>query len=106
MTPVGEVRPGQGSDRQRWQVVAPFGLHWLTTEGEAIVYCDGSGDTHLLGAFAAEILRRIEDAPVSAAELAGEAVASTGEPEIQVRSAVAEALREFHRLGLIEPSRL
>ena len=90
--------------RQRWRIVAPFGLHWLIEGDEAVLYYDGSGDTHLVGGFASEVLRRIEEGPVSAADLTAEAVAASGELEIRMRPAIDEALREFSRLGLIEPS--
>lgn len=88
--------------QQRWRVVSPFGLHWLVEGDEAVVYYDGSGDTHLVGRFASEVLRRIEEGPVSAGELVAEAVAANGESEMRVRPAIIETLREFRRLGLIE----
>ncbi len=93
------------TERQRWRVVAPFGLHWLVEGNEAIVYYDGSGDTHLLGRFAADVLRRLEERAVSATELTTEAVEASGESDIHLGPAIDEALREFRRLGLIEPSR-
>ncbi|MFO1190300.1 MAG: HPr-rel-A system PqqD family peptide chaperone [Alphaproteobacteria bacterium] len=90
--------------KQGWRVVLPFRLHWLFDDDEAVVYFDGSGDTHLLGRFAADVLRRIEDGPVSAFDLVAQAVDESGEPELRIRPAIDEALREFRRLGLIEPS--
>lgn len=96
--------PDEEPGGQGWRVVAPFRLHWLAEDEEAVVYFDGSGDTHLLGGFAAEVLRRIEDRPASASDLVAQAVAESGESEFRIRPAIDEALREFRRLGLIEPS--
>ncbi|MEQ1742529.1 MAG: HPr-rel-A system PqqD family peptide chaperone [Candidatus Nitrotoga sp.] len=47
----------------KWRVISDQALHFRSWGGELIVYNSLSGDTHLLGSVAAQILLRLQQVP-------------------------------------------
>ena len=88
-----------------WKSVDPSALKWRVWSDEHVVYDDGSGDTHLLDAEAAAVLRRLTEGPASASELAAELAAELEiEPNPAVIFHVEKILARFKLLSLIEPA--
>jgi PqqD family protein of HPr-rel-A system len=54
-----------------WRVISNQALHFCSWGDEFIVYNSLSGDTHLLGSVAANVLLRLQQAPSDAISLAG-----------------------------------
>lgn len=81
------LTPGQQLRRRRW-------------DGECVLYNDLSGDTHLLGADALELLLALHAGPADTDALARRLLAAgldAGEP-----AEVAALLEELERLALVE----
>lgn len=87
-----------------WQARAGHELLWRSWGDEYVVYHCGSGDTHLLDAAAARLLRRLLEAPEAASslELSGlvaETLLMSSEESLEYTS---ELLEELQRLMLVE----
>jgi PqqD family protein of HPr-rel-A system len=90
---------------RRWQIPSGLELLWRSwDEREFLVYHCASGDTHLLDAAAARLLRSLSRGPVNTDELRRQ-VADSG-PVFAEESAdyIAELLDELHTLKLVEPA--
>jgi PqqD family protein of HPr-rel-A system len=99
------VTEGHDEDDTRWRVQGTAGLCWRAWDDEYVVYHPASGDTHLLNAFTAEVLRALEECPASTSELAQFcAPACDAEDEPALRQQISNLLARFHELGLIEPA--
>jgi PqqD family protein of HPr-rel-A system len=87
-----------------WRLPNGVSLLWQSwDEVEIIVFNRASGQTHLLDAFSAAVLRRIEACPGTIADLRGY-FASGFELEEDVLSGRLEVVcRRFDQLGLAEP---
>ena len=86
-----------------WRITRGCTLRWHCWDDEHLVYNCGSGDTHLLDALAAEILRKIEEAPKSNEELEewlSGRISPDTDPEIS--SYLVNLLGQLHALCLIE----
>ncbi len=90
----------------RWRVISSYPLAWRTWDDEEyVVYHPGSGDTHVLNAMSAELLRRMEDASTTRAELVSHCVEVLGiEPDEEFARQIDHLLNELNDLGLIEPA--
>ena len=86
----------------RWQTVAGFDLLWRDWDDGHVVYHSGSGDTHLLDAAAAGIVRRLQQSPAVPAELSPLVTESLGLAPEESLSYTEELLMELERLGLVE----
>ena len=53
----------------RWRIAPGQTLRQRVWQEEGVIYNDLSGDTHLLGAAALELLQMLQEAPASTAEL-------------------------------------
>ncbi len=87
-----------------WRAASRAPLSWRQWGDEAVVFHPDSGDTHLLDALAAEILRRLESAPASRAALL-EHLSRRPRPPVanDLEEAVTSVLQVFEEVGLIEP---
>ena len=91
----------------KWQVVAENKLLFRSWDDESVVYNGATGDTHLLGMIAAQVILKLQQTPADAVSLA-EWVA----PLMQTQSDdefvifIEEILADFDSLGIIEQSRL
>jgi PqqD family protein of HPr-rel-A system len=87
-----------------WRVASRAPLRWRGFDSEWVVFHPDSGDTHLLDPLAAATLRVLEAAPSSAALLVERLprVADLPVPD-DLAGTVAEILRVFDEVGLIEP---
>jgi PqqD family protein of HPr-rel-A system len=87
-----------------WRLPAGVSLLWQSWhEDEVIVYNRASGQTHLLDAFSAAVLRRIEAAPATTAGLAGFFATGFGFDASVLIHRVGAACARFDQLGLAEP---
>lgn len=76
-----------------WRVTPGQALRWREWQGEYVLYNDISGDTHLLGAGAIDLLLALRQAPAAESALAG------------ADDADAPALlAQLQALSLIEPA--
>jgi PqqD family protein of HPr-rel-A system len=86
-----------------WRLPAGASLLWQSwDEDEVIVFNRGSGQTHLLDAFSAVVLRRIEAAPIAMPELQRSLAADLGLEESVLSDRLREVCRLFDQLGLAE----
>jgi PqqD family protein of HPr-rel-A system len=87
-----------------WRLPADVSLLWQSwEEDEIIVFNRASGQTHLLDAFSAAVLRRIEAAPTTLPELRRSLAADLGFDETALSDRMREVCRRFDQLGLAEP---
>jgi PqqD family protein of HPr-rel-A system len=92
--------PGAG----KWRTNPAAGLRWRSFDGEWVVYDTGSGQTHLLDAFAAAVLGLVESAPQSEAELMSTLLEHlSAEERTSVPRALATILDQLKGVGLVEP---
>ena len=85
-----------------WQVHAA-GSFYDCGEPNVVYYDPASGDTHLLSAFSAHILRRVIAGPVSTATLLSELSADVeAEDREELADALPRLLRQLVGLGVIE----
>ncbi len=76
---------------------------WRRWDGNAAVFDDATGDTHVLDALAGEVLSRVKASPVTTAELSGRLAADLDLPADEIfLSTVRQALERFVALGLVE----
>lgn len=81
---------------QKWRVISGQLLDWRGWDGEYVLYNNLSGDTHLLGATAVQVLDTLKQAPRSERALA----ASFGEVDADQ---LADLLADLNALHLVEP---
>lgn len=87
-----------------WRIASPDALRWRIWNDEAVVYCERSGDTHLISAAAADILQSLQQAPASAADLAVHlALQERQTPDDALVDDVATILASLQELALIAP---
>jgi PqqD family protein of HPr-rel-A system len=87
-----------------WRLPAGVSLLWQSWgEDEVIVFNRASGQTHLLDAFSAALLRRIEAAPTTTADLAGCFATGFALDASLLSHRVDAACARFDQLGLAEP---
>jgi PqqD family protein of HPr-rel-A system len=93
----------------QWRALPDSALHVRSWEDEFVVYNSLSGDTHLLGSAAAQILLKLQQAPSDAVALA-QSLATQLQSEIEMDQELAAQitllLTDLHTLALIEPVRL
>lgn len=80
-----------------WGIVPGQCLRQHGWDGEYVVYNDLSGDTHLLGTAAQELLSILRQAPLTLAALAGRLGLDDGQ-----HGELEELLAGLARLGLVE----
>ena len=81
-------------------------MHWKTWDLEFVVFDEGSGDTHLLDSFAAEVLKVLEESPGEVSGLARRLVARLDlAPDPDLTERVRELVDRFVALGLVEAAR-
>jgi PqqD family protein of HPr-rel-A system len=86
-----------------WQVVPGQSLAFREWDGEAVLYNDLSGNTHLLDGAAVDVLQALHPAPATAATLAA-ALADRFECEADALPAlIDELLAGLAGLDLVEP---
>ncbi len=80
------------------------GLLWREWDGEFVVFHPPSGDTHLLNAFAAEVLLSLAERPAGLPELMARLARDAGlEAGPEQEGQVAKLLARLQELGLVEP---
>ena len=89
---------------QRWCISPGPALAWRHWDGQSVVYHEPSGDTHALNPLGAAVLRELETAPGTTAELGARAAASLGlaADELPLEE-IAGLLARLSASGLIEP---
>lgn len=91
----------------KWQVAAKNSLLFRSWNDEFVVYNGATGDTHLLGLAAAQVMLELQQTPADAVGLA-ESVAPLlqTEPDEELVSFIEQILTDFDSLGIIESTRL
>jgi PqqD family protein of HPr-rel-A system len=87
-----------------WRLPAGVSLLWHSwDEDEVIVFNRASGQTHLLDAFSAAVLRRIEAAPTGLPDLQRSLAIDLALDESALSARLSDVCRRFDQLGLAEP---
>jgi PqqD family protein of HPr-rel-A system len=87
-----------------WRLPAGACLLWQSwDEDEVIVFNRGSGQTHLLDAFSAAVLRQIEAAPTTKPDLLRYFANGFELDELLLSDRLNAVCQRFERLGLAEP---
>jgi PqqD family protein of HPr-rel-A system len=91
----------------KWQVADENEFLFRSWGDEFVVYNGVTGDTHLLGLVAAQVMLKLQQTPADAVSLA-EWVAPLLqiEPDDELVFAIEQILTDFDSLGIIEPTRL
>ena len=91
----------------KWQVAAEKEFLFRSWDDEFVVYNGATGDTHLLGLVAAQVMLKLQQTPMDAASLA-EWVAPLlqTEPDDELVFVIEQILTDFDSLGIIEHTRL
>jgi PqqD family protein of HPr-rel-A system len=91
---------------KRWSSKREPALRWRTWGAHSVVFNPASGDTHLLNASAAAVLRILESRPSSVEELCEELSSRSVAPRGDSLTGEIEALlEELDELGLAAPAR-
>lgn len=88
----------------KWKVISDQALHFRSWGDELIVYNSLSGDTHLLGSVAAQILLRLQQVPSDFISLA-ESLTSLLQTEMMgepLEPQLVNILEDLNALALIE----
>jgi PqqD family protein of HPr-rel-A system len=102
-TPPGD-HPGVDGAVQEWRLPAGVSLLWQTwDENEIIIFNRASGQTHLLDAFSAAALRRIEAAPTTIPDLQRTFASELALKESVLGDRLSDVCQHFDQLGLAEP---
>lgn len=91
----------------KWQVAGGKEFLLRSWDDEFVVYNGATGDTHLLGLVAAQVMLKLQQTPMDAARLA-EWVAPLlqTEPDDELVFVIEQILTDFDSLGIIEHTRL
>jgi PqqD family protein of HPr-rel-A system len=87
-----------------WRVVPGQLLACREWDGEAVLYNDLSGNTHLLDGAALDVLQALRAAPLDAAALAQRLAGRFGAGADEIRPEIEDMLAELARLDLVESS--
>ncbi len=99
--PQHEAAP-EAEDR-RWGLPEDVGLLWKSWDEEVIVFNRASGQTHLLDALSAEVLRELEKHPRTVADLAALFADRYELDSQELGDRLTGICRRFDELGLAEP---
>lgn len=86
----------------RWSGIAPESWLWEQFDDEYFVFNPASGHTHLLNALGATVLRLLEPAPLTEAELLECLHAEAGPDDGELAQALPMHLQQLAVIGLIE----
>jgi PqqD family protein of HPr-rel-A system len=87
-----------------WRVVPGQLLAFREWDGEAVLYNDLSGNTHLLDGAAIDVLQALRSEPCDAVALAARLAGSFGAGADELLPDIEDMLAELARLDLIEYS--
>jgi PqqD family protein of HPr-rel-A system len=87
-----------------WRVVPGQLLAFREWDGEAVLYNDLSGNTHLLDGAAIDVLQALRSEPCDAVALAAQLAGSFGAGADELLPDIEDMLAELARLDLIEYS--
>jgi len=87
-----------------WRVVPGQLLACREWDGEAVLYNDLSGNTHLLDGAAIDVLQALRAAPRDAAALAQALAERFGADAAELSPGIEDMLAELARLDLVESS--
>jgi PqqD family protein of HPr-rel-A system len=85
-----------------WRVVPGQLLACREWDGEAVLYNDLSGDTHLLDGAAIDVLQALRSAPLDAAALARRLAERFNASPDELGAEIEDMLAELARLDLVE----
>ncbi len=88
---------------QRWGLSDDVALLWKSWDEEVIVFNLASGQTHLLDALSAEVLRELERRPRTLSELATLLAEHYGLEPAELGDRLDGICHRFDDLGLAEP---
>ena len=96
--------PARDGAAEVWRLPAGVSLLWQSwDEDEVIVFNSASGQTHLLDAFSAAVLRRIEAAPTTIPDLQRYFATDLALDESVLSDRLSAVCERFDQLGLAEP---
>lgn len=95
----------RSKEAEIWRRPAEVTFLWQYWEDEAVVYNCASGETHLLDALAAAVLKEVETRPQSSADLAAHLAGQFGLDLDSLSRRLLTIGESFDELGLIEIER-
>ena len=92
---------------QKWQIAAENELLYHSWDDEFVVYNGATGDTHMLGLVAAQVMLKLQQMPADAISLAAW-IASLQqiEPDDEFELFIEQILTDFDNLAIIEHTQL
>ena len=92
---------------RKWQIAAENELLYHSWDDEFVVYNGATGDTHMLGLVAAQVMLKLQQMPADAISLAAW-IASLQqiEPDDEFVLFIEQILTDFDNLGIIEHTQL
>jgi len=88
----------------RWRMPREFSVLLRSWGDETVAYHDGSGDTHLLGPVEAAAIRALQESPANVEDLTRQVASDLNVPaDTELATHLTALVREFHKLGLVEP---
>jgi PqqD family protein of HPr-rel-A system len=91
-------------DGWEWRIPAESQLHWRAWEDDVVLFDARSGETHLLNAVAAEVLKSLAESPADLGTLARRvAIHFDVAPDSGWLSRLKALLARFDEAGLVEP---
>lgn len=91
----------------KWQVAGEKEFLFRSWDDEFVVYNGATGDTHLLGLVAAQVMLKLQQMPTDVAGLAEWlAPLLQTEPDDELVFVIEQILTDFDSLGIIEHTRL
>ena len=95
--------PAPEAEDRRWGLPEDVGLLWKSWDEEVIVFNQASGQTHLLDALSAEVLRELEQRPRTIIDLAALFADRYELDSKELGERLTGICRRFDELGLAEP---
>ena len=86
-----------------WRVIPGQSLACREWDGEAVLYNDLSGSTHLLDGAALDLLQALDEGPADAATLAARLAERFDAGDDDLVSLIDDMLAALARLDLVEP---
>jgi PqqD family protein of HPr-rel-A system len=86
-----------------WRVVPGQSLAFREWDGEAVLYNDLSGNTHLLDGAAIDVLQALQPAPANAAILAARLIDRFEADGDELPAVIEDMLTTLASLDLVEP---
>jgi len=84
-----------------WDIVKHPPIHWRRFNDEEVVFSELTGDTHLLSPLAVAILRDLNNASKTSADLLSSLSQQASDDLVQLEKAIGSGLISLYDMGLV-----